>query len=47
MGFGKMQCWANGPATEGIGDKIKIAYILLRTNFPEFHHSIIPFSGQI
>ncbi len=42
-----MQCWINVPATDGIGDKIKMAYILLKTNIPAFHHSIIPFSGQI
>jgi len=45
MGSGIMQCWVNGPATDGIGDKIKMAYILLETNIPTFHHSIIPFSG--
>jgi len=42
-----MQCWINGPATGGIDDKIKMAIILLKTNIPAFHHSIIPFSGQI
>jgi len=42
-----MQCWVNGPATDGIGYKIKMAYILLETNIPMFHHSIIPFSGRI
>ncbi len=42
-----MQCWINGPATDGIDDKIKMAYILLKTNIPAFHHSIIPFSEQI
>jgi hypothetical protein len=42
-----MQCWINGPATGGIDDKIKMANILLKTNIPSFHHSIIPFSGQI
>ncbi len=47
MGFGIMQCWINGPATDGIDDKNKMAYILLKTNIPAFHHSIIPFSGQI
>jgi len=41
-----MQCWINVPATNGIDDKIKMAYILLKTNIPEFHHSIIPFSWQ-
>jgi len=46
MGSGIMQCWVNGPATGGIGDKIKMAYILFETNIPAFHHSIIPFSGR-
>ena len=31
-----MQCWINGPATDGIDDKIKMAYILLKTNIPAF-----------
>jgi hypothetical protein len=50
MGSGIMQCWINGPATDGIDgidDKIKMAIILLTTNIPVFHHSIIPFSGDI
>ena len=47
MGSGTMQYWINGPATGGIDDKIKMAIILLKTNIPAFHHSIIPFSGQI
>jgi hypothetical protein len=47
MGSGIMQCWINGPATGGIDDKIKMAIILLETNIPAFHHSIIPFSVQI
>jgi len=42
-----MQCWINDLATGGIDDKIKMAIILLKTNIPVFHHSIIPFSGQI
>jgi hypothetical protein len=42
-----MQCWINGPDTGGIDDKIKMANILLKTNIPSFHHSIIPFPGQI
>jgi hypothetical protein len=41
-----MPCWVNGPATDGIDDKIKMAYILLETNIPAFHHSIIPFRGK-
>jgi hypothetical protein len=45
MGFGIMQCWINAPATGGIDDKIKMANILLKTNIPSFHPSIIPFSG--
>jgi len=39
-----MQCWINVPATDGIDDKIKMAYILLirlrRTSVPPFHYSI-------
>jgi len=31
----------------GIGDKIKMAYILLETNIPTFHPSGVPFSGRI
>jgi hypothetical protein len=42
-----MQCWINDPATGGSDDKIKMANIHLKTNIPSFHHSIIPFSGQI
>jgi len=42
-----MQCWINGPATDGIDDKIKMANILLKTKIPAFHHSIFPFPGQI
>ena len=42
-----MQCWINVPATDGIDDKTKMAYILLKTNIPVFHHSIIPFSVRI
>jgi len=42
-----MQCWINGPATDGIDEKIKMASILLKTNIPTFLHFIIPFSGQI
>jgi hypothetical protein len=41
-----MQYWINGPATDGIDDKIKMVNILLKTNIPAFHNSIIPFSGQ-
>jgi hypothetical protein len=47
MGSGVMQYWINGPATNGIDDEIKIAFILLIRGGPAFHHSIIPFSGQI
>ena len=47
MGSGMMQCWINCPATGGIEDKINMVNILLKTNNPSFHPSIIPFSGQI
>jgi hypothetical protein len=46
MGSGIMQCWISGPATGVIEGKIIMAIILLKTNIPAFHHSIIPFSGQ-
>jgi hypothetical protein len=42
-----MQCWINGPATGGIDDKIKMVNILLKSNIPSFHYSIIPFPEQI
>jgi len=42
-----MQCWLNGPTSAGIDCKIKMAYILIKTNIPVFHHSIIPFLEQI
>jgi hypothetical protein len=42
-----IQCWINGPATDGIEDKIKMANIVLKTNIPSFHNSIIPIPGQI
>jgi hypothetical protein len=45
MGSGIMQCWINGKIH--INDKIKMANILLKTNIPSFHHSIIPFPGKI
>jgi hypothetical protein len=45
MGSGIMQCWINGPAADRIDDKNKMGYILLKTNIPAFHHSIIPFPG--
>jgi hypothetical protein len=41
------QCWTNVPTTGRIDDKIKMADILLKTNIPAFHHSIIPFPGKI
>jgi hypothetical protein len=47
MSSGIMQCWINDPATDGMDEKIKMAYILLITNIPALHHSIIPFSGRI
>jgi hypothetical protein len=40
-----LQYWIHSPASNGIDEKIKMAYILLKTNIPAFHHSIIPFSG--
>ena len=40
-----MQCWINGKIH--INDKIKMANILLKTNIPSFHHSIIPFPEKI
>jgi hypothetical protein len=42
-----MHCWINGPATGGIDDKIEMVNILLKTNIPSFHYSIIPFPEQI
>jgi len=45
MGFGMMQSWMNGPATGGSDDNIKMVNILLKTNVPSFHPSIIPFPG--
>jgi hypothetical protein len=42
-----MQCWINGPASGGIDDKLKTVNILLKTNIPAFHPSIIPFPGHI
>ncbi len=42
-----MKYWIYGPATDGIDDTIKMAHILFKTNIPAFHHSIIPFLGQI
>ena len=42
-----MQCWVNGPAIDGVNEKIKMANILLKTNIPSFHRSIIPLPGKI
>ena len=42
-----MQYCTKRPATDWIDDKFRMAYILLETNIPAFHHSIIPFPGQI
>ncbi len=39
-----MQCRVNGKIC--VDDKIKMDNILLKTNFPVFHHSIIPYSGK-
>jgi hypothetical protein len=47
MGLGMMQCWINDPATGGIDEKLKMVNILLKTNIPSFHPSIIPFPGKI
>jgi len=44
MGSGIMQCWVNGKIC--VDDKIKMANILLKTNLPVFHYSIIPFLRQ-
>jgi hypothetical protein len=44
MGSGIMQYWVNGKIY--VDDKIKIANILLKTNLPVFHYSIIPYSRQ-
>jgi len=35
-----MQCWINGPASGGIDDKLKMVYILLKTNIPPFHYTL-------
>ena len=32
-----MQCWVNGPATDGIGDKINPPAADQRSNIPTFH----------
>jgi hypothetical protein len=37
MGSGKMQCWINGPVADGIDDKIKMAYILIKFFVLEQH----------
>jgi hypothetical protein len=42
-----MQCWIYGLATGGSDDKLKMVNILLKTNIPSFHHSIIPFPRHI
>jgi hypothetical protein len=46
-----MQCWINGPATDGIDDKIKMANILLirlrRTNVPPLHYSIFGANSEV
>jgi len=39
-----MLYWANGKIC--VDDKIKMANILLKTNLPVFHYSIIPFLRQ-
>jgi len=47
MGTEILNFGIKGPATDGNDGIIKMAYILLKTNIPAFHHSIIPFSGRI
>ena len=42
---GIMQSWVNGKIC--VGDKIKMANTLLKTNLPVFHYSIIPFKPVI
>ena len=42
-----MQCWINGPATDGIDDKIKMANILLKTNIPPFYYSISGANSEV
>jgi len=44
MVSGIMQYWVNGKIC--VDDKIKMANILLKTNLPVFHYSIIPFLRQ-
>jgi hypothetical protein len=44
MGSGIMQYWVKDKIC--VDDKIKMANILLKTNLPVFHHSIIPFLRQ-
>jgi len=39
-----MLYWVNGKIC--VDDKIKMANILLKTNLPVFHYSIIPFLRQ-
>jgi hypothetical protein len=41
------QGWIVGPAAKRMDNRSNMACILLRTNIPAFHHSIIPYSGQI
>jgi hypothetical protein len=44
MGFVILVGWVNG--NYRLDDKIKKVNILLKTNIPSPHHSIIPFPGQ-
>jgi hypothetical protein len=37
MGFGIMQCWINGPATDGIDDKINPPAADQRSTIPLLH----------
>jgi hypothetical protein len=50
--IGMMECWNNGIMDSGLmvefvlTIKLKMDDILLKTNLPVFHHSIIPYSRQ-
>ena len=38
MGSGIMQCWINVPATDGVGDKIRMAYIIIHFKSARLSH---------
>ncbi|OEU64532.1 MAG: hypothetical protein BBJ57_11625 [Desulfobacterales bacterium PC51MH44] len=44
MGSGIIQYWVNGKICVDV--KFKMANILIKTNLPVFHYSIIPYSRQ-